>query len=72
MWSHYRKTFTGMQITIWLVTLSVYLFVGHSLIRAATFFVVMQMSAVIGALWGVRLRGVFQRRTIGLPLRAQD
>ena len=71
MWQHYRKTFTGMQVVIWLIAIVVYLFLGHSLGRAAVFFVVMQLSAVIGALWAARLRAMLTRRT-ALPLRAVD
>ena len=38
MWDHYKKTFRGIQIVIWLVTLSVYVFFGRQWQQAATFF----------------------------------
>ena len=71
MWKHYRKTFTGIQAVIWIVSTVIYFSLGHSLSRAATFFVVMQLSAVIGALWAARLKALVERRS-ALPLRAVD
>src|SRR4051812_32353474 len=55
MWQLYRKTFWRMQAMIWAVTACVYLFLGQMPSRAAVFFAIMQVSAVIGAVWGVRL-----------------
>ncbi|QOV88758.1 hypothetical protein [Humisphaera borealis] len=68
MWEHYRNTFAGMQIMIGVVTASIYLFFGQSIFVASVFFLVMQLSAVIGAVWAVRLRAYVQRRRSGLPL----
>jgi hypothetical protein len=68
MWDHYKKTFLGTQIVIAVVTLSVFLFFGHSIFRAMTFFVIMQWSAVIGATWAGRIRAMSRRKAVGLPL----
>ena len=72
MWEHYRKTFVGMQIVIALVTIGVFLLLGHSALRAGVFFVVMQIGAVIGALWAARLKAMVERRRLALPLRPVD
>ena len=66
MWDHYKKTFRGIQIVIWLVTLSVYVFFGRQWQQAATFFLFMQVSAVMGAVWAARLSAMAQRRPGGL------
>ena len=57
MWEHYRKTFMGMQIVIALVTIGVYLLLGQ-LAQAAVFFLVMQISAVMGAVWAARIKAM--------------
>ena len=56
MWQQYRKTFVGMQVTIFLVTVGMYLVLHHEWFLAAKFFVVMQVASVIGVFWGQRLR----------------
>ena len=66
MWEQYKKTFTGMQIVIWLVTGTVYLFFGHEWRMATTFFLVMQFSALSGAVWASRIRSMMQREATGL------
>jgi hypothetical protein len=66
MWEQYKKTFVGMQAVIWLVTITVYLFFGHQWRMAATFLFVMQFSAVSGAVWAARIRGMMQRQNAGL------
>jgi hypothetical protein len=72
MWAHYQKTFIGTQFVIVLVALGVYLFIGHSLARSAVFFGVMQLSAVIGALWAARIRAILKRRMTAPPLQPID
>ena len=67
MWERYRKTFVGMQVLIGGVTLGALLVFG--LMPAVLFFVVMQLSSVIGAVWAARLSWVIQRRATALPLR---
>ena len=61
MWEQYRKTFFGMQAVIWLVTIVVYLFFGQQWRMAGTFFLVMQFSAVSGAVWAARIRAMMNR-----------
>ena len=69
MWQHYRKTFVGMQAVIWAVTIAAYFMCGQRLAPAGVFFVVMQWSAVIGAVWAARLSAMAQRRATGSPLQ---
>jgi hypothetical protein len=66
MWDHYRKTFKGIQVVIWLVAIGVYVFFGRQWQQAAIFFVFMQISAVMGAVWAARLSAMSQRRAGGL------
>ncbi|HYP76335.1 MAG TPA: hypothetical protein VER12_10280 [Polyangiaceae bacterium] len=60
MWEQYRKTAKGMQIIIAVVTIAVVIW-SHHLAAGAMFFVVMQLSAVLGAGWSVRLRRLQER-----------
>jgi hypothetical protein len=69
MWEHYKKTFFGMQAVIWLVSVSVYLLFGRQWRMAATFFLVMQFSAVSGAVWAARIRAMTQRQAGGPKVR---
>jgi hypothetical protein len=55
MWDQYRKTVRGMQTMILLVCIGLYL-ATHVIAVAAVFFVAMQVSAVLGAMWAYRLR----------------
>jgi hypothetical protein len=66
MWEHYKKTFKGIQVVIWLVAAAVYVFFGRQWQPAAAFFVVMQIGAVVGAAWAARLSSAMQRRATGL------
>jgi hypothetical protein len=66
MWEHYKKTFKGIQVVIWLVAACVYLFFGRQWQQAGIFFLFMQFSAVIGAVWAARLSTMTQRRAAGL------
>ncbi len=59
MWQQYMKTFREMQIAIWLVTVAV-LFLTRRESVAGAFFVMMQGGAIFGAIWGVRLKRLFQ------------
>ncbi len=62
MWQEqYKKTFAGMQIVMVLVT-GVVLARTHLWTVAFGFFVVMQISAVVGAIWATRLKRMFQSR----------
>jgi uncharacterized membrane protein YfcA len=55
MWKQYKKTFVGMQLVIWAITGGVLAW-RHLWDLAAMFFVTMQIGAVIGAMWGQRLK----------------
>lgn len=59
MWEQYKKTFRGMQIVISLVTIAVLLVTRRASI-AAGFFSMMQCGALFGAMWGARLKRLFE------------
>ena len=69
MWAQYRKTFWPMQAMILLVALAVYFGLDRLFARAAIFWIVMQVAAVIGAFWAVRLKTLVQRGQSRLPLQ---
>jgi hypothetical protein len=56
MWEQYKKTFAKTQAVILVVTAATYLLMGGLVGRSAVFFVMMQLGALAGAGWGVRLR----------------
>ena len=53
---HYKKTFVGMQVFIALVTAALFVLLHRLWIPAVTFFVMMQVGALVGALWATRLK----------------
>jgi hypothetical protein len=55
MWQQYKKTFWGMQMVILGVTIGVLMW-RHLWDLAAVFFLTMQIGAVLGAVWGTRLK----------------
>jgi hypothetical protein len=57
MWEQYKRTLPVIQSTIFLVTVGIYLTLHHLLLLAALFFVAMQLSALLGAMWAARLKG---------------
>jgi cobalamin synthase len=59
MWDQYKKTFRGMQAVMLLVSVCVFLATGDALI-AGVFFLAMQVSSVVGAMWAYRLRRKFE------------
>jgi uncharacterized membrane protein YqjE len=61
MWSQYKKTFVPTQSAIWVFVALIALW-SHRLSTAAVFLVVMQLSAVIGALWSLRIKSKFTAR----------
>jgi hypothetical protein len=64
MLEQYKRTFIPIQVTIWLVTVGVYLTMHHLVLLAGIFFVAMQLGAVFGAGWAYRLkRKVETKRT---------
>ena len=56
MWIQYKKTFLRIQIVILLVTCAVLFAIGYRFPEVLVFFTVMQIGAVLGAMWGVRMR----------------
>jgi len=62
MWEQYKKTFAQMQLLIVLVTAGTYLYLGRGAARSAVFFLVMQVGAVAGARWGLRLKRKVDRQ----------
>jgi membrane protein implicated in regulation of membrane protease activity len=59
MWEQYRKSLFGMQFVMWLIAAGV-LLRTHRLFAAAVFFFVMQLGAIVGAMWGARLKNKLQ------------
>jgi uncharacterized membrane protein YqjE len=62
MWTQYRTTFLRIQALILIVTCAAFVAAGYRLPAAAVFFAVMQLGAVLGAMWGVRIRGTLELR----------
>jgi hypothetical protein len=56
MWAQYQKTFLRIQAVIAIVTCLALVATGFRLSAAVVFFAVMQVGAVLGAGWGVRLK----------------
>jgi hypothetical protein len=56
MWEQYKRTFGRTQAVIAIVTLLTYLYMGEVAPRSAAFFLMMQFGAVVGAMWGTRLK----------------
>lgn len=56
MWDYYKKTFIAVQLAIGLVCWMTYRAAAPDLGPAATVFIVMQVSAVVGSIWANRLR----------------
>jgi hypothetical protein len=55
LWAQYRKTLVGTQILIGGVTIAV-LIQSHRVFAALTFWAVMQVGAILGAAWALRIR----------------
>jgi len=60
MWEQYKKTAVGIQIVIAIVTIGILILSRH-LAAGGMFFVVMQLSAVLGAGWATRLHRLEER-----------
>jgi uncharacterized membrane protein YqjE len=63
MWPQYKKTFVATQSAIWLFVVVIALW-SQRIGTAAVFLVVMQLSAVIGALWSLRIKRKFTRHEV--------
>jgi hypothetical protein len=68
MWKRYRKTLVGTQVSIALVTLAALIW-SQRFYVAAGFFIAMQLGAVFGAMWAVRLERLFLHRNATSPER---
>jgi hypothetical protein len=66
----YKKTFGGMQLLIAAVTFGVLVW-SRVFGLAVFFFLAMQMGALIGAVWGARLKSKVQRSASALPMRGE-
>jgi hypothetical protein len=62
MWAQYKTTFLRIQTVIAMVTCAVFFVTGHRVPEAAVFFVVMQIGAVLGAMWAVRIQAKLELR----------
>lgn len=60
MWEHYKKTFKSVQAAIAIATICIYFGLHRMAFVTATFFLVMQAGALVGALWAKRLRRKMQ------------
>jgi hypothetical protein len=60
MREQYKKTLVPTQITISLITFAALVY-SHRLFAALSFFVVMQLGALLGAMWGARLKNKVER-----------
>ena len=63
MWEQYKKTFARTQAVIAVITFATYVYLGHDLRRSAAFLLMMELGAIAGAMWGVRLRRKVDRGT---------
>jgi uncharacterized membrane protein YfcA len=63
MWEHYKRNFGKTQAVIAIVTGATYVYLGQVAARSAVFFLVMQVGAVLGALWGTRLKRKVDRES---------
>ena len=55
MWDQYKRTFIAMQVVILRVTTAVFI-ISRLWTAAGTFFAIMQIGSVLGAVWGSNLR----------------
>lgn len=62
MWNHYKRTFWRIQIPITLITIAVYFITHGNWRNAMLFWVVMQISALIGANWANRVSKLSTRQ----------
>ena len=62
MWAQYKRSFSKTQALILAVTIGTYFWLGHVAVRSAVFFVMMQLGAVVGAMWGARLKRKVDRQ----------
>jgi hypothetical protein len=69
MWQHYRKTLPFVQGFILIACLFLRFYEAAPFGVVATFFVMMQIGSLLGALWAMRLKQKIQSDKFPLPLR---
>jgi hypothetical protein len=52
----YKKTFLGMQVVIFLITVGMFLVLQRDWVPCVKFFATMQVASIMGAVWGQRLK----------------
>jgi len=68
MWAQYRKTLIPTQIVVAIVCLCVLLVFKAPWQGVAAIFVAMQIGAILGARWGLRLKRKIEASSGRLPL----
>lgn len=72
MWKQYKKTAPFMQAGIFITCAIAFFATGRQWVPVLAFFLVMQLAALLGALWGYSIQVRKQRATArrdNLPLR---
>jgi len=68
MWNQYKKTAVMTQAFIAITCVTVYFGTGRQALAALIYFAVMQVGAVLGALWASSIRARRDRVSDALPL----
>lgn len=68
MWQQYRKTALVMQISIVAICAGMAFYLHYPWPFVIVTFLVMQLAAIAGAWWGLRLRKKIEKATDELPL----
>jgi hypothetical protein len=55
-WEQYKRSFSRTQVVILIATIAIYMYLDHGVARTAVFFLMMELGAIAGAIWGVRLK----------------
>ncbi len=71
MWKQYRKTLYPTQALILIVCGAMVIGWHMPLVGALIFFLIMQASAVIGAIWAVRIRNKVMQAQIRAGIRSE-
>ena len=68
MWAQYRKTLIPTQLLVVAVCLGAYYLGGMPPAAVAVIFIVMQVGAIIGTWWGLRIKRQLRDADERLPL----
>ena len=60
MLEQYKKTFRAIQLVIAIITGVIFFKTQHQLVPTLVFFLIMQVGAVLGAMWATRLKRKFR------------